>query len=131
MNAKLGQWIEEARKALQRAYAPYSSFPVGSVVIGRDGTVHYGCNVENVSYGATNCAERTALFSAIAAGHPPRSFRALVVMGGMEEPVFPCGLCRQVMVELCDPRMPVYLVSRSGQCRETTPLDLIPHPFGK
>lgn len=123
------QWIEAARVAMNRAYAPYSNFKVGAVLIDREWGLHLGCNVENAAFGPTNCAERTALFRSIAEGHEPRSFRALVIVADSEQPISPCGTCRQVIHELCNPKMPVYMLNQNGQMNETTVADLLPGAF--
>lgn len=104
--------VEAARAAAQHAYVPYSNFRVGAALLCRDGTVVAGCNVENASYGLSNCAERTALFTATAAGH--RDLLALAVScidGDAEHPstLMPCGACRQVMVELLPADAPVVI----------------------
>lgn len=108
-----------AKKAKEKAYAPYSGFRVGAALLTEEGEVFLGCNVENVSYGLTNCAERTAVFSAVAAGY--RNFFALAVTSDSKTYTFPCGACRQVLVEF-NPDMKIimgnindeYMIERAG-----------------
>ena len=98
--------VTAARAAAARAYAPYSKYRVGAALLAADGTVFTGCNVENASYGLTNCAERTALFKAVSEGR--RRFRALAIVGGTARaPALPCGACRQALAEFCKADMPV------------------------
>ena len=118
-----------ARQAREQAYAPYSRFLVGAAVITRDGRRFSGCNVENASYGLCNCAERTALFAAIAAGCRPGDFVALAVIGDTPAPIAPCGACRQVMAELCSQDMPVLLANLQGDVQLTTVGQLLPGSF--
>lgn len=121
--------MEQAIEARKKAYTPYSHFQVGAALLDVDGHIHHGCNVENAAYGPTNCAERTAMFRAIADGKAPRSFAAIAVVAETEGPVSPCGVCRQVMAELCDPDMPVYLTNLKGDVQETTVAELLPGAF--
>lgn len=123
------QLLQEAVKARTAAYIPYSGFGVGAAILDGEGHVHLGCNVENAAYGPTNCAERTALFRAIADGRKPGSFKAIAVVGDTEEPISPCGVCRQVLLELCDPDMPVILGNLKGDMRKTTVSELLPFAF--
>ncbi len=118
-----------ARSARERAYAPYSRFAVGAALLTRDGRQFGGCNVENAAYGLCHCAERTALFSAVAAGCRPGDFAALVVLADTPDPVSPCGACRQVLTELCDGTMPVLLGNLDGDSRQTTVAALLPGAF--
>lgn len=124
------QLMTLAERARARAYAPYSRFTVGAALLCEDGTVYTGCNVENASFGATNCAERTAFFSAIADG--ARSFAAIAVAGGREgeesASCAPCGICRQVMAEFCSPDFEV--VFKQGKEICTCRLEkLLAHAF--
>jgi cytidine deaminase len=121
--------LDLARAARERAYAPYSHFHVGAALETRDGRQFSGCNVENAAYGLCNCAERTALFSAIAAGCKPGDFARLAVIGNTPEPINPCGSCRQVMAELCDSDMPVLLTNLQGSVKATTVGELLPGWF--
>lgn len=118
-----------ARQARENAYAPYSRFFVGAALVTRDGRYFSGCNVENASYGLCNCAERTALFSAVAAGCQPGDFAAIAVIGDTPEPISPCGACRQVMYELCNDATPVWLGNLAGAVKETTVQALLPGSF--
>ncbi len=103
--------IGNAMAAMKNAYSPYSEFCVGAALLTKKGKVYTGCNIENSSYSATNCAERTAFFSAIKNGE--RQFSAIAVVGGkkgrVEDYCSPCGVCRQVMSEFCDKNFKIYL----------------------
>lgn len=121
--------IAQARAAREHAYAPYSRFQVGAALRARDGRVFHGCNVENASYGLCNCAERTAFFSAIAAGVPVDGFERLAVIGNTDGPISPCGACRQVMFELGGPALAVLLANLAGVQRRTTAGELLPDGF--
>lgn len=123
------QLMQQAASVREKAYAPYSRFLVGAAVLARDGRVFVGCNVENASYGLCNCAERTALFSAVAAGCRPGDLVRLAVIGDTEAPVSPCGACRQVMAELLDADTPVELGNLAGARRSTTVATLMPDAF--
>lgn len=125
--------VEQALRARQRAYAPYSKFLVGAALLCADGSVYTGCNIECASYGGTNCAERTALFKAVSEGH--RNFTMLAVAGGYaqeEENSLkccpPCGICRQVLAEFCGGDFPV-LLAEGGSWREYTLGALLPLGF--
>jgi cytidine deaminase len=118
--------VEAARAARERAWAPYSTFKVGAALETADGTIITGCNVENASYGLTICAERVALFTAIAAGH--RRFVRIAVVADTESPTPPCGACRQVLWEFAED-IEVVLANLSGVAARHRMADLLPHPF--
>ena len=113
MEIDAGKLMEEARAAAQGAYAPYSKFRVGAALAMGDGSVVRGINVENRSFGLSNCAERTAIFTTLTAGN--RDIRAIAVAGpDAWEPLPPCGACRQVMSEFCSPDTPVFYDDGKG-----------------
>ena len=93
--------IKAAMEAKEHAYVPYSHFRVGAALLTKSGKVYQGCNIENAGYSPTNCAERTALFKAVYEGE--REFAAIAINGDGDEYLYPCGVCRQVMMEFCDP----------------------------
>lgn len=125
--------ITAALTARGTAYAPYSHYTVGAALLVENGDIYCGCNIENASYGATNCAERTAFFKAVSAGW--RRFTAIAIAGSMEghEPVdyaYPCGICRQVMQEFCGPDFRIYVVKNKKDYREYALSELLPCGFG-
>ncbi len=121
--------VADARAASGRAYCPYSGYAVGAALLGTDGHVYVGCNVENASYGLTVCAERAAVLQAVAAG--VRTFRMLALAAGsVASPGVPCGACRQVLAEFADPDMPVICAALDGVVTlRTTVGGLLPHRF--
>lgn len=122
---ELERLVALAREAMARAHAPYSGFRVGAAVLGEDGSMHAGCNVENASYGLTICAERAAVAKAVSEG--VRRFRCLVVATATADPVPPCGACRQVLAEF-SPDLTVVSVAETTR-REWTLAELLPNPF--
>lgn len=124
------EWFEEARERalelLTRAYAPYSSFPVAAVLVAADGALYGGVNVENATYGATMCAERSAIGAAVTAGQ--QEFVGVVVTTRMDKPTPPCGICRQVLLEFA-PKLDVYSVGASGAVAHWTLDALLPSSF--
>ena len=117
-----------AIEASNRAYAPYSKFKVGAALLAEDGRVFTGCNVENASYGLTNCAERTAVFKAVSEG--ATRFKAIAIAGGVGDVAMPCGACRQVLAEFCPPEAPVRCVSLDGAItKDFTVGELLPGVF--
>src|SRR5271154_1684634 len=112
-NVRRKRLIEAAHAAFQNAYAPYSKFRVGAALLTASGDVFAGCNVENASYGMSNCAERTAIFSAISQGGPKLEIVAIAVANDHDAPCSPCGACRQVIYEF-GPRATVFFRSAKG-----------------
>ena len=119
-----------AKEAQANAYAPYSNFKVGAALLLKDGNVIKGCNVENASYGLTNCAERTAMFAALAQGYKKEDFKELAIFSSCNPPASPCGACRQVMVELMSKDGKVYIGNDHG-ISETNVSSLMPFAFDK
>ncbi len=123
--------IHLAKAAMQRAYVPYSGYKVGAALLTKQGNVYQGCNIENAAFGPSNCAERTAFFTAIYEGE--REFEAIAVVGGKDgvvDEIFPpCGVCRQVMQEFCGPDFMIYM-GRGDDSYEAVRLDaLLPYGF--
>ncbi|SFA81127.1 MULTISPECIES: cytidine deaminase [unclassified Bacillus (in: firmicutes)] len=119
--------VKEAIKAREFAYTPYSKFKVGAALLSTDGQVYHGCNIENAAYGMCNCAERTALFKAYSDG--VTKFQSMAVVADTDRPVPPCGACRQVISELCDPDMEVVLTNLKGDIEKITVKELLPGAF--
>ena len=116
-----------AIKARENAYSPYSHFAVGAALLCEDGTLYEGCNIENASYGLTNCAERTAIFKAVSEGHT--TFKALAVVADTEGPCAPCGACRQVMAEF---KIPLIIMGNlMGNIKIVTIEELLPFSFSE
>ena len=115
-----------ADKAMENAYAPYSEFKVGAALLCKDGTVFTGCNIENATYGATNCAERTAIFKAVSEGQ--RDFEAIAIVSSGGGETFPCGICRQVMAEFA-PEIKVILRDEAGDEHVYPLMELLPKSF--
>lgn len=127
MTTLTSELLQAARKAREKAYAPYSNFPVGCAVQSASGRVFTGVNIENASYGLTICAERSALFRMVAAGE--RLFRTLLVTAGTAEPVPPCGACLQVMIEFALPDSLVIMTGQGDQVIEKPLIELLPLGF--
>lgn len=121
--------IECARDARERSYSPYSHFAVGAAVLCKDGSVYVGANIENSSYPLCMCAERNAIYNAYMDGKSKDDFIAFAVIGDTEEPISPCGACRQVLSELFPEEAPIYLANLKGDVRETTIAQLLPLAF--
>ncbi len=121
--------IEQAMLARSRAYVPYSHFKVGAAIELKDGTFIHGANVENASFGLTNCAERSALFSLISQGYDTQDIVSMTIIANDHGPVSPCGACRQVMHELLPKGTPIVLANTQGMIQETNPDELLPFGF--
>lgn len=111
----------------RHAYVPYSHFPVSAVLVAKDGQLFTGVNIENASFGLTNCAERTAIFKAVSEG--VRNFSEIVIYGETEKPISPCGACRQVMAEFFEQDLKVTLVAKDKSTVEMTVGELLPYSF--
>lgn len=126
--------VELALEAREMAYAPYSRFKVGAALLGKNDVVYKGCNVENASYPATNCAERTAIFHAVSTGQ--KAFEAIAIVGGKEDAkeldlCAPCGICRQVLREFCEPdKFEVILAKNKDDYKVFKLEELLPMSFG-
>ncbi|MHB1485809.1 MAG: cytidine deaminase [Saccharofermentanales bacterium] len=124
--------VDEAFEARKNAYTPYSNFAVGAAVLTKNGKIYRGCNIENAAYSPTNCAERTAIFKAVSEGD--KDFVAIAVCGGFEDDTdycFPCGVCRQVLMEFCNPDKFLIIIAKSNSDYKVFKLDeLLPNGFG-
>jgi len=118
---------EVAREAARRAYAPYSKFRVGAALLGASGEIYPGFNVENVSYGLSMCAERTAIYNALICGE--KAFQAIAIWTDSESPVSPCGACRQVLTEFCGDIPVLLCAGRTGRTRRYRLKQLMPAAF--
>ncbi len=122
-----------ANDAMINSYAPYSNYNVGAVLLTKNGNIYKGSNIENASYSLTNCAERTAIFSAVASGE--KEFEAICIVGGKNGVItdfaMPCGACRQVLAEFCDEDFKVYVGISEDEIKEFTLGELLPYSFDK
>lgn len=121
--------VEKATEAKENAYVPYSGFRVGAALLTENGKVFTGCNVENASYGAAICAERTAVVKAVSNGET--SIKAIAITSDSEDYTFPCGICRQVLAEFGNDETLVICSNKDGKYREYTLKDILPHAFTK
>ena len=131
---KNSELIALALEARQKSYSPYSGFAVGAALLCANGKVFTGCNIENSGYSATNCAERTAIFKAVSEGE--RDFVKIAVVGGNAEEAPqnycpPCGICRQVMREFCEPDFEIIIAKNESDYKSVTLADLLPMSFDK
>ena len=122
--------IKEAIDAREKAYCPYSNFKVGAAVLFEDNNIYSGCNIENASFGATNCAERTAIFKGVSKGL--RTIKALAVIGDTDDYTYPCGICRQVISEFAESQdRKIFIVQNENDYIETTLEKILPGSFTK
>lgn len=121
--------IIEALKYREMAYVPYSKFKVGAAVMMEDGVIYGGCNIENASFGATNCAERTAIFKAVSEGN--RKLKAIAVVGDTSTYTSPCGICRQVISEFADKNCDIILVKNENEYKVKKLEEILPGAFTK
>lgn len=124
------QLLKQAFVAMENAYAPYSKYRVGACVRCKDGTEFLGANIENASFGATNCGERSAIFAAYSAGYRREDIEAIAIVSDGKTIASPCGICRQVLSELLEMDTPIYL-SNSVEEMKTNMNELLPYSFGK
>ena len=126
----INKLIKEATNASKNTYSPYSNFPVGAALLTKDNKIYKGCNIENASFGLTNCAERTCMFTAYADGVKKEDIVAIAIYSPKDHMVSPCGACRQVMVELLPMDCKVYLAYNDNKdIYETTVKELMPLTF--
>ena len=123
--------IDKAFDMLNFSYVPYSRYTVGAALLAKNGSIYTGCNIENVTFGATNCAERTALFKAVSEG--VKDFKAIAVVGGPKKKITgfctPCGICRQVMREFCDEDFLFILAKSRTEYKIMTMAEILPESF--
>lgn len=132
-NELIGKLIDTAIGQMEFSYTPYSNFKVGAALLASDGKIYTGCNIENAAYTPTNCAERTAIFKAVSEG--VRDFRVICIVGGKDGILTgytsPCGVCRQVMMEFCDPeKFQIILAADREHYKIYTLKELLPLGFG-
>lgn len=122
--------IKEAIKVREKAYCPYSNFKVGAAVLFEDGNIYTGCNIENASFGATNCAERTAIFNGVSNGN--RVIKEIALIGDTNSYTYPCGICRQVITEFAEnENIKIYIVKNENDFIEKTLEEIMPGSFTK
>ncbi|EJO5347197.1 cytidine deaminase [Clostridium botulinum] len=126
---KYEEIIKKAIKARENAYVPYSKFKVGAAVLTEDDKIYTGCNIENASYGATNCAERTAIFKAISEGH--KKIKSIAIVGSLEDYTYPCGICRQVISEFADENIDIIIVKDENNYEIKKLDEILPGAFTK
>lgn len=120
--------VDKAKEAMKHAYSPYSNFQVGAAILTEDDHIYTGCNIENASYGATNCAERTAIYKAVSEG--VRRLKAVAIVSSSKDYTYPCGICRQVIGEFM-PEGKIILENSEGTIKSYTFTELLPFHFAK
>lgn len=121
--------VSKAFEGRKNAYAPYSKFKVGAAVLTEDGKIYIGCNIENASYGATNCAERTAIYKAVSEGHT--TIKAIAIVGVENDYTYPCGICRQVIAEFASEDIEIVLGKNENEYIVKTLNEILPGAFTK
>lgn len=121
--------VSQALQARKNAYVPYSNFKVGAAVLTEDGKIYTGCNIENASYGATNCAERTAIFKAVSEGY--KTIKAIAIVGVQNDYTYPCGICRQVIAEFATDDTKIILGKNDNEYLVKTLDEILPGAFTK
>lgn len=121
--------VSKALEGRKTAYVPYSNFKVGAAVLTEDGSIYEGCNIENASYGATNCAERTAIFKAVSEGH--KNIKAIAVVGIENDYTYPCGICRQVIAEFATEDIKIIIAKSEDEYKVYTLEEILPGAFTK
>ena len=121
--------VDAAIEGRNNSYSPYSKFKVGAAALLKDGTIIRGCNIENISYGLSCCAERNTIFSLICQGYKCEDIVAFAVVGDTKEPISPCGACRQVMAEFFKKDMPIILANLNKDIKVTNIVELLPYGF--
>ena len=127
----INELILKAKEAREASYSPYSKFKVGAAILMKDGTYILGCNVENSSYGLSICAERNALFQMVARGYKKGDAKAMCIIGQTDDPISPCGACRQVMEELLTKDCKIVLANLKNDVKEMTIEELLPYSFSE
>ncbi len=128
-NSDFDLLVKKAYEGREKAYAPYSNFKVGAAVLAEDGKIYTGCNIENASYGATNCAERTAIFKAVSEGN--RTIQAIAIVGVENDYTYPCGICRQVIVEFATEDIAIILGKSPTEYIVKSMKEILPGAFTK
>ncbi len=126
---EIKELVKLSIEAREKAYVPYSNFKVGAAVEMEDGSIYTGCNIENASYGAANCAERTAIFKAVSEGH--RVIKRIAVVGDMSAFTSPCGICRQVIAEFASDDIEIIIVKNQDEYQVKTLEEILPGAFRK